>query len=216
MRKWIFIEMLVAMLIVTSGCKDFKKGVKEGYDDAQKEAEKEEMYVIQEDSTAVSFTAYKTTKKLPVGGKFNTINLNNVHSGNTITETLDGLKFSIPVSSLFTNDATGTRDPKIIEFFFGMMADTELISGVLVFDENKKCTVDLSLNGVTASLPMDYELTEDNHVVLNGTLNLEKWNALDALASLNKACEILHTGEDGVSKTWSDVAINASVLLEKK
>jgi len=26
----------------------------------------------------------------------------------------------------------------------------------------------------------------------------------------------LHTGPDGVSKTWEDVAIEATVLLEKK
>ena len=41
-------------------------------------------------------------------------------------------------------------------------------------------------------------------------------NALDALASLNKACYDLHTGSDGVSKTWEDVAIKASVQLEQK
>jgi hypothetical protein len=31
------------------------------------------------------------------------------------------VQFSIPVSSLFTNDATGTRDPKILKFFFGVL-----------------------------------------------------------------------------------------------
>jgi hypothetical protein len=28
------------------------------------------------------------------------------------------------------------------------------------------------------------------------------------LASLNKVCEALHTGSDGVSKTWSEVTLN--------
>jgi hypothetical protein len=46
-------------------------------------------------------------------------------------------------------------------------------------------------------------------------MDLKNWNALEALASLNKACEALHTGPDGVSKTWEDVAINASVFLSK-
>ena len=47
-------------------------------------------------------------------------------------------------------------------------------------------------------------------------MDLENWNALDAVASINKACEILHTGKDGVSKTWSEVAVKAEVLLDKK
>ena len=44
----------------------------------------------------------------------------------------------------------------------------------------------------------------------------EKWDALEALASLNEACKVLHTGADGVSKTWEDVAITGSVLLEQE
>ena len=43
---------------------------------------------------------------------------------------------------------------------------------------------------------------------MNANMDITNWNALDALAALNKVCEILHTGADGVSKTWSDVALN--------
>jgi hypothetical protein len=31
-------------------------------------------------------------------------------------------------------------------------------------------------------------------------MNLENWDALAAVASINKACETLHTGKDGVVK----------------
>jgi hypothetical protein len=47
-------------------------------------------------------------------------------------------------------------------------------------------------------------------------MNLENWDALAAVASINKACEALHTGKDGISKTWSEVAVHADVLLNKK
>jgi hypothetical protein len=50
---------------------------------------------------------------------FKEITLTNTTEGETALGALNGTKFSIPVSSLFTNDATGTRDPKIIKFFFG-------------------------------------------------------------------------------------------------
>ncbi len=210
--KKIKLLVLGLVLITSYNCKEAKKETKK----ASEETEQVEMYSIVEDSTAISFIAYKTSEKKPVGGKFTKVNLKNSNSASSSIDALNGLEFSIPVSSLFTNDATGTRDPKILEFFFGVMDNTELISGTFAFDENKKCTVDLKLNGVSASLPLDYEVVDNNHITFKGTLNLENWNALDALVSLNKACGILHTGGDGVSKTWNDVAIEASVYLEKK
>ena len=195
MKKIAILVLGLVLTGVTYSCKDAKK--------EKKEVEKVALpvYRIISDSTVVSFKAYKTTDKKPVGGTFTKINLAGNTSGNTPTEALNGLEFSIPVSSLFTNDATGTRDPKILEFFFGMMDNTEFIKGVFAIDATNKCTVDLTINGVKASLPLDYVIV-DKHISLTGTLNLENWNALDALASLNKACKVLHTGADGVSKTW--------------
>jgi hypothetical protein len=43
-------------------------------------------------------------------------------------------------------------------------------------------------------------------------MNLENWDAL--AASINKACEALHTVKI-ISKTWSEVAVHADVLLNK-
>jgi hypothetical protein len=57
----------------------------------------------------VSFTAYKTTDKAAVRGVFKKITLTN-----TGERALDckWCSISIPVNSLFTNDATGSRDPR--------------------------------------------------------------------------------------------------------
>lgn len=207
--KKIQIAALGLLLVAAFSCKQTKK-----------EAEKTEetataTYSIVEDSTNVRFTAYKTTEKVPVGGTFQEVELTYT-AGETPLETLDGLEFSIPVSSLFTNDATNTRDPKIIEFFFEKMAETQSITGTFSFDADNSCTVQLSMNGVSAELPMEYEITDDNHVNFSGTMDLKQWDALEALASLNEACKVLHTGADGVSKTWEDVAITGSVLLEQE
>ena len=202
-----------ALLIVFASCKDAKKGEESKSVEATSEAT--EMFSLVQDSTKVSFTAYKTTEKLPVGGMFKKINLTKTNSGATAMEALNGTEFSIPVSSLFTNDPTGTRDPKLLEFFFGVLKDTELISGVFKV-ENDKSSIDITLNGETQNIPLAYEMNGDNKITFNGVMDLENWNAMDAVASINKACEILHTGKDGVSKTWSEVALKAEVLLEKK
>lgn len=175
----------------------------------------DEQFSLVADSTKVSFTAYKTTEKKPVGGTFKTINIKNEGTGATALEAIDGTEFSIPVSSLFTNDGTGTRDPKILEFFFGVMKNTELISGTFNVDGDS-CSLDITLNGETNSIDLKTIKNSETKYTFTGVINLEDWNALDAVASINNACEALHTGPDGVSKTWQDVAIEGVVVFEKK
>lgn len=215
--KLVFMSLLA---VAVFSCKDGKKENNSEHDDGVEHLEKEghdddkAMFALLSDSTKVSFTAYKTTEKKPVGGIFKTINVSGTNSGSNYAEVLNGAKFNIPVSSLFTNDATNTRDPKLLEFFFGMMKDTELISGVLKAKDNS-CSIDVTLNGETANIPLTVEKTGDNSYVFSGTMNLENWKALDAVASLHKACEALHTGADGVSKTWNDVAVKAEIQLKK-
>lgn len=207
--KIIKLLTLALVLILGYSCKETKK---------EKEDQVKEMttkkFTLVKDSTKVSFTAYKTTEKLPVGGKFMKVDIKETASGATALDALNGTTFSIPVSSLFTNDATGTRDPKLLEFFFGAMKNTELISGVFKKDAVDKCSIDVTLNGETSNIPLDYKLTSEKNITFNGILNLEEWNALEALASLNKACKELHTGKDNISKTWSDVAVQAQVQMD--
>ena len=211
MKKLAF-ACLGLLLITGVSCKDAKKG-QEG-EASKVQAESSEKFNLVKDSTKVSFTAYKTTEKLPVGGMFTAINITDANEAGTAMEVLDGAKFSIPVSSLFTNDATETRDPKILEFFFGVMTDTELISGVFKVSGDDY-SIDVTLNGQTGTIPLDRTVIDENNFSFAGIMNLEDWDALDAVASINKACEVLHTGADGVSKTWSEVAVKADVHLQK-
>lgn len=202
---------LSLLLLANFSCNNANKSA-----ETETEVVAESNFTLIEDSTKVSFVAYKTTDKAPVGGQFTKINVTNFGEGATALEAMNGTKFSIPVSSLFTNDATGTRDPKILEFFFGVMENTELISGVFKVEGGNKCSIDVTLNGTTQNIPLEYSTVNDTQFIFDGVMELENWNALDAVASINKACEALHTGKDGVSKTWSEVAVHAEVLLEKK
>ncbi|CAM4359944.1 hypothetical protein ZORO111903_15835 [Zobellia roscoffensis] len=210
--KKIKLIALGLLLVGAFSCKDAKKESTEQSTEAQAVTE---TYSLVQDSTKVSFTAYKTSDKLPVGGQFKKINITKAGEGGSAIEALNGTEFSIPVSSLFTNDATGTRDPKILEFFFGVMDNTELISGVFKVAADNSCSIDVTLNGNTENIALTHKIVSDNALTFDGVMNLENWNALDAVASINKACEALHTGKDGVSKTWSEVAVHAEVLLQK-
>lgn len=203
----------LGMILITAiGCKDSKKSTDEKTTETQMT---ESTYSVVNDSTKVSFKAYKTTDKVAVGGLFKEITLTNTGQGKTAFEALNGTKFSIPVSSLFTNDATGTRDPKILKFFFGVMKNTELISGEFKVSSENSCSIDVTLNGKTANIPLQYTKNSDTSLSFDGVMNLENWDGLAAVASINKACAALHTGKDGISKTWSEVAVHADVLLNK-
>ncbi len=165
---------------------------------------------IVSDSTKVNWTAYKTTDKVAVGGSFTQIELKDTKEGDTPEAVLEGASFSIPVSSVFTNNPE--RDEKLKQFFFGALKDTELIGGVINFKDGKT-VLTLTLNGVTQSVDVTSTF-ENKKFTVNGVINLEDFGAKAAVESINKACFDLHKGADGVSKTWSEVAISGTVLFE--
>ena len=165
---------------------------------------------IVNDSTKVKWTAFKTTDKVAVGGSFTQIELKDVKTGNTPQEVLEGVAFSIPVSSLFTNNPD--RDSKLKTIFFGTLKNTELLSGILNFRDNQ-LFMTLSMNDVTKQIPLEYTF-ENNLLNMKTTLNLNDFGGEAALAAINKACLDLHKGPDGVSKTWETVDIMGEVLFQ--
>jgi hypothetical protein len=162
------------------------------------------------DSTKVNWTAFKTTEKVAVGGSFRTIELKDTKTGETPEEVLEGAAFSIPVSSLFTDNAD--RDSKLLKFFFGTLKNTELLAGTLNFREGK-CYMTLTMNDVTKQIVTEY-VYENNLFTLTSTLNLVEFGGEKAVNAINEACLDLHKGKDGVSKTWELVDIKGSVLFE--
>ncbi|MBD0832351.1 YceI family protein [Aestuariibaculum sediminum] len=205
MKKIGYFLLLASFSLVA--CKNDKKESKPNID-TEKSVE---VFVVKPEATSVKFTAYKTTDKVPVGGEFTVLKFNE-KTGSSAEEALNNLKFSIPVSSLFTKDPS--RDTKIKESFFGTMLDTELLSGTIKIN-NGEYVASLTMNGVTKDLPLNVEITDARRVLMTGTMNLNDWDALGALESLNKVCFDLHKGPDGVSKTWEEVAIEVSTYLRK-
>lgn len=202
--------LFFALALSLASCKNEKK---ESKTEATPEATTAVKYVVKPAGTSVKWTAYKTTEKLPVGGEFKILKFEN-KTGATPEEALNNLSFSIPVSSVFTNDGTNTRDGKIKASFFGAMLDTEFLKGTIKYN-NGAYSAAITMNGVTNDLPLEVKITEERRVVMTGVMNLKDWNALDALESLNKVCFDLHKGADGVSKTWEDVAIEVQTFLRE-
>ncbi len=207
------IVLVAAVLLATISCKkEAKKETVETTQDTQKEVVVKETYLVTEEGSSIYWTAYKTTAKTPVKGQFTKVTVKNAKAAEDPIEAFNNLEFSIPVSSIFSKNED--RDTKLQKFFFGVMDNTEFLSGSFIVSGDKKISLNLTMNGATYELPLTYEIT-DRTVNFKGVMKLENWNALEAVASINKACFDLHKGEDGVSKTWDEVAIEASVYLKK-
>lgn len=181
-----------------------------------KKAKKEEVktttkgYTIDAKTTSINWIAYKTTNKVPVKGKFTEITLNQEKSATPI-DALNSVKFSIPVASIFTKDTI--RDAKLKKFFFGKMVTTDNITGSFALKNDNTGSLMLTMNGITKELPVIYVI-KDQLVTIDGTLNLDNWQAQAALKALDIACKDLHSGKDGISKTWSEVKIEAATYLK--
>lgn len=202
MKKIYLLVLLFITVTVVISC---KKNVKDENPLTAK------MYTVMADSTVINWTAYKTTAKVPVKGQFSALILENVKKDSTVLGALNGLKFQIPVSSLFTNDTL--RDGKLKKFFFGAMKNTAVIKGTVHMNNENTSTVELTMNGITRELPIAYMIT-DNRVTIVGNMDLDNWQAKAALEALNVVCKDLHTGDDGISKTWSDVKIEVIAVLK--
>ncbi len=168
-------------------------------------------YTVEALTTSIGWTAYKTSEKKPVSGKFNKVEITKQNSGSTVLEALNGLEFKIPVNSIFSKNKD--RDAKLVNIFFGNMKDTKEITGVITTNNKNSGSVKLKMNGITQELPITY-IIDNQMATINATMNLDNWQAQAAIAALNTACKDLHKGTDGISKTWSQVTINIATYLK--
>ena len=203
MRKSLLLLSAMVLALTFNSCKNEKKT----------KTIVEDVVSIDPNKTEVNWTAYKTTEKVPVKGKFTTLNILKGGKGKTVFEALNNTEFSIPVSSIFSNNPD--RDNKLKTLFFGVMKDTELIKGLISIESNTKGSVSLYMNGITENLHFTIEDDNQGALVISAVMNTDTWSAQAALESLNKACFDLHKGADGVSKTWSDVTIDINVYFKK-
>jgi hypothetical protein len=200
MKKIILFAFLTSMLVVS--CK--------------KEAKKPEgpQFSVEPKTVTINWTGYKTTAKIPVKGEFKTVEISNIKEASTALEALNGTKFSIPVSNLYSGD--DERDGKLKQLFFGVMDATVSLTGTVILNDDGQGSVELSMNGITKEIPVVYTIKEQL-IEFSGTLDIvNDFKAQTAFESISKACFELHKGPDGVSKTWTEVKIEAAAYLKKE
>ena len=169
-------------------------------------------YKYDAESTVIGWTAFKFTEKTGVKGFFENADVMIANESEDMLQTLSGATFTIPVNTI--NSQNPERDVKIQEHFFGTMEATEVISGMVKSIDNKTALVDLSMNGKTVEY--NGNVTVDGEkVIFETTIDMVDFEAQTSVDALNTVCETLHTGNDGVSKLWSEVDIKVETTLVK-
>ena len=204
MKKRLTFGLLLLVAVVLFSCKNTTK--KEEKSDSKN-------FSIDSRTTSIKWIAYKTTSKIPVKGEFSKVLMDSLKTGSTAIEVLNNLKFTIPVNSLFTNDTI--RDGKLKKFFFGTLENTTNILGEIHIENETSGMVDITMNGITQSLPITF-FADGQMVTIEAVMDLDNWKAQTAISALNTVCAELHTGEDGISKTWSEVKIEVATYLKKQ
>lgn len=170
-------------------------------------------YSYNPDETTLTWTAFKLTERIGVNGTFDDIQVTANNSATDVFGVLNGATFQILTASLNSHDVT--RDPKIKESFFGSLKETESISGTVKSIDAAYGTVEITMNGVTKEYQGTVRLREEE-ITLSLTINMADFNGGDAIEELNKVCEDLHKGSDGISVLWDDIDIVVKSVIAKE
>lgn len=160
---------------------------------------------MSKDDLNLTWTAFKTPKKVGVSGTFNELGLEKDSlSAKSFSGLLGGVKFAISTKTVATKDSG--RDQKIATFFF---KEAPSIKGAILEASDTSLLVGIEMNGVKKEVPMKVKL-QDESFVATGSMDVLEFGMSENLKSLNKACFELHEG-----KTWSDVDLKLSGKLTK-
>lgn len=203
MKKGIFWSCAIAGTLLFASCGGSEEVVEETPLDFC-------FYTYDSTSTVFGWTAYKTNAKAPVSGTFNEIEITGETSSDNGIALIESLKFSMKTASVETQNPE--RNGKIASFFFGTINTQSIDGRVKKLKDNGKAIIEVSMNGMKSDIEGDYTFV-DGKFTFDTTVDVKIWNALSGIQALNTVCKELHTGEDGVSKLWSEVALSFSTQL---
>lgn len=164
----------------------------------------------------VEWTAYKSAKKVGVGGTFDNVTYKSVaKSGENFRSILVGSSVSIDTKSVNTKNES--RDATLSKFFFEMINQKNIEVKIVDIKADKSekgaprkgtLSVEIEMNGIKKVVPMKYSFS-DGLFAADGVIDILDFKADKALASIAKECFDLHEG-----KTWSEVSIGFKTKIE--
>ena len=212
-----FIPILGIALMIAGCSQPKEKAVEVSQPEIEEVVKEVCSYAYEPTSTEVLWVAYKYIDQTGVKAVFDSVWVEGTSTSADPLEVLSESKFKIKTASCNSGDPT--RDPKIIEYFFGNLQGSEFLTGeVSKIDGDEKggsMIVDLTMNGLKVPIEGSYSL-DGEKFEFSAEISIESWAAGAALGELNKVCEDLHKGSDGMSVLWPDVSLFVSTTFSKE
>ncbi|WP_120946343.1 YceI family protein [Helicobacter labacensis] len=158
---------------------------------------------------SMSFTAFKTPKKVGVEGTFDGVNYRFNKDHSSVVRMLDKASATIDVSHVNLHDALKSKNVK--EAFFDLFKDKNLrvtFRDIVAGENQGTILASVRMNAKSVKVPMNYTIEKDQ-LVVTGVLDILEFGLKDALAKLAKACEPMHQ-----KLTWSQVQITFKAGLK--
>lgn len=211
------LSTLILTLVLLTSCQNNHKKTR---DQQPKTTEKIQsaQWILDEDNSSIHWTGYKTTGKIPVKGVFKTFKIKGVKPATDLKTALQSAQAEINIYSIFSNNED--RDKKLIGKLFENMTDTQKIFARIdkIQPDGQSAMMTINMNAHEKTVPVQLQIDENTGKInLSGKIDLLKdFEANNAFEQFHKACFNKHKGEDGVSKTWSEVGFNAELVFKRK
>ena len=98
--------------------------------------------------------------------------------------------------------------------FFSLFTNEKVRGNVSNIEANA-FVLNLEMNGEKKPVTFQYKVSDDGIFTASGTFDMLQYGLKQAHESIHTACDKVHTGPDGVSKTWTDVAINIKATVRR-
>ena len=206
MKKTIFLIAGMALVMGFTSCKGDSKAETEVVENAEPAC----FYSYNEGTTKFEWTAFKTSAKVGVAGGFNDIEVTSEDSDDPMI-VLKSLAFTMKTASVETNNED--RNGKVAKHFFETINTSEITGNVVDIKDDGKCIIKITMNDLSVDVSGDYTFV-DNKFTFDSMIDVASWNGIPGITALNTICKDLHTGEDGVSKLWSEVQLAFSTTLK--
>ncbi|MEC7988288.1 MAG: YceI family protein, partial [Myxococcota bacterium] len=148
-------------------------------------------------------------------GTFNTFTVSESKQAPNVMESLKDLSIEIDTSSVESNNPA--RNATIAGVYFAKFAPATQIKGKVISaaGDNKQGTmkINMDMNGVSKDLDFTYEV-KGEELEATGVMEMMDFNLKGPFDAIHEACKALHTGADGVAKTWTEVALKVTAQVK--
>ena len=175
-------------------------------------------WIINEDSSSIHWTGYKTTGKIPVKGVFKTFKIKGIKPTADLKTAIQNAQAEINIYSIFSDNEE--RDNKLIGKLFENMTDTQNIYARIekIQADGNSAMMTINMNVHEKTVPVQLQIDENTgKIILSGKIDLLKdFEATNAFEQFHQSCFNQHKAKDGVSKTWSEVGFSAELIFKRK